>query len=100
MLLFLFLIGLLETMGNCDSEHILDEAYLPVLGRLGPVADLYLFVEFRRIVHTVWLKDYQGLYDYDSKDLRKQVLTVSDHSYMFTEGEKRYIRSVKETNKS
>lgn len=28
-------------MGNCESESIAEDTYVPILGKLGPVLDLY-----------------------------------------------------------
>ena len=35
-------------MGNCEGNQILEETHVPLLGRLGPVVNLYCCVDVER----------------------------------------------------
>ena len=70
------------------------------MGRLGPVTELYSTCLLSRVVNSVWLRDYQGLFDYDSKEVRRTTLNINDNCTVFAEGEKRTIKQVATADKT
>ncbi len=48
------------------------------------------------MVNSVWLKDYQGLFDFESKEVRRQILTLSDCGFVFKDNKNKYARNGKQ----
>lgn len=43
---------------------------------------------FRRITNYIWNKDYQGLFDYDTKSIDKKVIKVKGDAIVIKYGSK------------
>ena len=46
------------------------------------------------MVRLTWEKDYQGLFDYDSKEVTKKIYTVDKNSIIMNEGQTTTIRDL------
>ena len=52
------------------------------------------------MVNYVWQRDYQGLYDYDSREVARVVYTVNSHSLVLQSREKKTIREIGDSRAS
>lgn len=46
------------------------------------------------MVNYVWQRDYQGLYDYDSREVAREVYTINTRSLVLHGREKKTIREI------
>jgi hypothetical protein len=47
------------------------------------------------MVNYVWQRDYQGLYDYDSKEVAREAYSLSSHSLVL-QGQRKTVRELGE----
>lgn len=58
-------------MGNCQKDD--DEE----LSQSNGIPQMYEIPNFRRITNYMWNKDYQGLFDYETKAVEKKVIKLT-----------------------
>jgi len=52
------------------------------------------------MVNYVWQRDYQGLYDYDSREVARETYTINSHSLVLQSREKKTIREIGDSRAS